>query len=331
MTEPPQWMTWRAATEQALYGEHGFYRRGAGPAAHFRTSVHASPLFAQALLRLAHAGGLTTVVDVGSGRGELLRELQRLDPSLTLVGVEVAERPPGLSDQIVWEQRVPDALTDALLVANEWLDNVPVDVVVRTSEGLRVLEVEPTTGDERPGGLPTAHDAGWLDRWWPLHRVGDRAEVGRTRDVAWAAAVRRLRRGLAVAVDYGHRRSDRPRAGTLNGYAHGVAVPPVPDGTRDLTSHVALDACAAAGEAGGAEWTVLTTQRDALSALGVAAVLPDRALAVRDPPGYLAALSRAGQARELLARDGLGGFGWLVQGVGAPLPDVLQRLTRTDS
>ncbi len=326
-----QWMTWRTATEQALYGDGGFYRRAGGPAAHFRTSVHASPLFAQALLRLAQDNGLTTVVDIGSGRGELLLALQRLDPSLTLVGVEVADRPSGLSDQIGWGQRVPDALTDALLVANEWLDNVPVDVAVRTPHGLRVIEVARATGEERPGGLPSAHDAGWLDRWWPLDRIGDRAEVGRPRDVAWSAAVRRLRRGIAVAVDYGHRRNDRPRAGTLTGYANGVVVPPVPDGSCDLTSHVALDACAAAGAAAGAAWTVLTTQRDALSALGIAAVLPDRALAVRDPRGSVAALSRAGQARELLDRNGLGGFGWLVQGVGAPMPGVLQPLTRTDS
>jgi SAM-dependent MidA family methyltransferase len=141
MTDHAQWLTWRAATQDALYGDAGFYRRPAGPAAHFRTSVHASPLFAQALLRLAQGSGLTTVVDVGSGRGELLAALHRLDPSLTLLGVEVAERPASLPAAIGWAARVPDDLTDALLVANEWLDNVPLDVVVRTPDGLRVIEV----------------------------------------------------------------------------------------------------------------------------------------------------------------------------------------------
>ena len=38
--------------DRALYGPDGFFVSGAGPAAHFRTSVHASPVFAAALLRL---------------------------------------------------------------------------------------------------------------------------------------------------------------------------------------------------------------------------------------------------------------------------------------
>ncbi len=49
-------VTFRAAWEDALYGPDGFYRRNA-PAAHFRTSVHASPLFATAVIRLAERIG----------------------------------------------------------------------------------------------------------------------------------------------------------------------------------------------------------------------------------------------------------------------------------
>lgn len=47
-----EWRGWREATETALYGPGGFYRRTEGPAGHFRTSVHASPLFAGAVARL---------------------------------------------------------------------------------------------------------------------------------------------------------------------------------------------------------------------------------------------------------------------------------------
>ncbi len=47
-----EWTGWRAAAEAALYGPDGFYRRPEGPAGHFRTSVHASPLFADAVARL---------------------------------------------------------------------------------------------------------------------------------------------------------------------------------------------------------------------------------------------------------------------------------------
>jgi hypothetical protein len=91
--------TWKAAWDDALYGAGGFFRRES-PAAHFRTSVHASPLFAQALVRLVRAAGLDTVVDIGAGRGELLVAMHAADPGLDLLGVEIAPRPAGLPAEI---------------------------------------------------------------------------------------------------------------------------------------------------------------------------------------------------------------------------------------
>lgn len=71
--------------DAALYGPDGFFVSGAGPADHFRTSVHASPAFAAAVHRLVSrldaALGFPTpfdVVDVGAGRGELLHTLATL-------------------------------------------------------------------------------------------------------------------------------------------------------------------------------------------------------------------------------------------------------------
>ena len=171
-----------------------------------------------------------------------------LDPTLQLIGVDLADRPDGLHADITWTDSVPgDA--EALLIANEWLDNVPVEVVELTDAGWRLVLVDPATGSERLGPPPDEVEQAWLNRWWPAGEVGDRAEVGRPRDEAWAAAVGSLRRGLAVAVDYAHRRDSRPPSGTLTGYRGGRQVPPVPDGSCDITSHVALDACATAGEA----------------------------------------------------------------------------------
>ena len=98
---------------------------------------------------------------------------------------------------------------------------------------------------------------------------------------------------------------------------------PIPDGSRDLTAHVAIDACAAAGEAAGATQTLLTTQRAALRALGLARRRPPLSLAERDPAGYLAALRAAAEEAELTDAAGLGGFSWLVQAVRVPLPGLL--------
>lgn len=321
------WVGWRAATEQALYGERGFYRLHA-PARHFRTSVHASRRFAAAwatLLRrvdvaLGHPATLD-VVDVGAGRAELLLGLRSAlggGPPADRVrwtAVERADRPPDLPAAVGWAAAVPSGVT-GLVIANEWLDEVPVEVVARTAGGPRLVLVDPATGVERLGPAPEPADARWLADWWPLRAAGDRAEVGRPRDEAWAGVIGRLDRGLAVAVDYAHARADRPAAGTLTGFRDGRQVRPVPDGSCDVTAHVALDACAAAGRRAGGCAGWLTTQRAALPALGLSGARPEHPAARSDPARYLRELVRAGEEGELLDPHGLGGFGWLAQGVG---------------
>lgn len=179
-----------------------------------------------------------------------------------------------------------------LLFANEWLDNVPLAVAERDEDGVpRYVEVT-ATGEERLGPPLTGADAEWAERWWSEgdQPQGQRIELGGTRDAAWAAAVGVLERGLAVAVDYAHRKSDRPLFGTLTGFRDGREVPPVPDGSCDLTAHVALDSAAVPGL-----HSLWTTQRAALRALGVDGTRPPLALASSDPAGYLRALAAAGR------------------------------------
>jgi SAM-dependent MidA family methyltransferase len=282
---------WKQAWHEALYGSDGFFLRHT-PAEHFRTNV-AVPLFAEAVRRLAeHVDAALghpdpfDVVDVGAGRGELLLALGEVPARWRLTGVDLADADVPFS----WSHEIPSVT--GLLLANEWLDDVPLDVV----EDGRLVLVDAT-------GLETAGDradGAWARRWWPS---GSRVEVGASRDQAWAHAVSKVDRGVAVAIDYGHTIADR--RSTLTGYRSGRQVPPVPDGSCDLTAHVALDSCAAATGAR------LLTQREALSALGVSAAMPEAA-----DPSYALSLERASQARELLDPSGLGGFGWLVQTAG---------------
>lgn len=288
--------SWREAWEDALFGPAGFFRREA-PLDHFRTNA-AVPLFAHAVRRLA---GLVDealgrpdpfdLVDLGAGRGELLAGLPDVPARWRLTAVEVDAAGAAASGGFGWAAEPPAAMT-GLLLANEWLDTVPLDVV----EDGRLVLVSPD-GEEAPGA-PIRSD--WASEWWP---GGGRVEVGASRDLAWAWAVSRLHRGLAVAVDYGHTRADRRP--TLTGYRGGRQVRPVPDGSCDVTAHVALDAVAAA------TGSRLVRQHEALAALGVSAAVP-----AADDPAYLAGLVRASQARELLDPDGLGGFGWLLAPVG---------------
>ncbi|MEU6103296.1 SAM-dependent methyltransferase [Streptomyces flaveolus] len=258
------WCGWRDATADALYGPAGFYRGSEGPAGHFRTSVHASPLFAGAVARLLcrvdEALGRPSslaFVDMAAGRGELVTGVLAALPAdvaarTRAYAVEVAGRPEGLDRRIEWLAEPPRGVT-GLLFANEWLDNVPVDVAEVDADGVARRVLVRGDGTERLGEPVGGADAEWLARWWPLPgEEGLRAEIGLPRDSAWASAVSTLERGLAVAADYAHTRDTRPPFGTLTGFREGRETAPVPDGSCDITSHVALDACATAGGAGGA-------------------------------------------------------------------------------
>ncbi|MBQ1018272.1 SAM-dependent methyltransferase [Micromonospora sp. D93] len=406
---------WRDAMSRALYGPGGFFVASTGPADHFRTSVHASPAFATALLRLisevdtalGHPDRLD-VVDVGAGRGELLHTLLGLVASVPAVGgavgvstaaarrsphepslvaarpsladrirftaVEYAHRPENLPEEINWTAEIPTGVT-GLLIATEWLDNVPLDVAVHTEESWRYLLVDPDTGAESVGEPVSSADLDWLTNWWPSpanrpSTDGDpnpgatwsdattesesgfgaarpaqgssltarsrpgcpetphsdhRAEIGRPRDEAWANAVAKISRGLAVAVDYGHLRDARPVDGTLTGYRGGRQVPPVPDGSSDVTAHVAMDSVASAGAAVARCAYSLVLQREALRALGADGGRPPLSLAGTDPVGYVRALAAASAVAELTDRAGLGGHLWLRQPVGIPLGPAVAR------
>jgi len=275
--------TFRVAWQRALYGPDGFYRRQR-PAAHFRTSVHASALFGQAIARLARELDVATVVDIAAGSGELGKVLRA--EGLSVVDIEL-------------DDHLPEQLT-GLVIANEWLDNVPCEVVEWDNEGIpRYLLADFTLGPVVEG-----NDLFWLERWWPAAsgRPGDRAEVGVTRDQSWTDVVSRLTVGsVAIAIDYGHVKSGRPPYGTLTGFRDGRECSPEPDGSCDITAHVALDSL------GG----TIVSQRDALRALGVSATRPSLDLAHTEPLRYLSELSSAGEAAELLDPSGLGGFGWV--------------------
>lgn len=290
--------SWRDAWTAALYGDEGFYRISR-PGEHFRTSAQGG-LFAEAVAELARRNGSATIVDMAAGSGELLTSLHALGVPATLIGVELVQRPIDLPSAIQWTHELPASI-DGLLVAHEWLDNIPCDVVELGVDGdVRIVEVDPATGAETLGA---PYISAWLDTWWPLTEPGQRAEVGEPRDLAWADAVARVD-GIALAIDYAHTRETRPPFGSLRSYAGGHEVDVVPDGTRDVTAHVAIDSVAAAVGA------TLATQRDALAELGLDGSRPPLELATTDSAAYVLALTRATEAGELRARGGWGDFIW---------------------
>jgi SAM-dependent MidA family methyltransferase len=268
--------------------------------------------------RLGHPQQLD-VVDLGAGRGEVLSALlDAADPELLRrlapVAIDVRARPADLDRRITWVTgEAPDAVPHdlhGLLLAHELLDEVPLDVVEVDDDGRVRLVLVDADGLESLGpDLDDADDLAWLAAWWPVDEPGTRAEIGRPRDDLWARCVERLARGTALAVDYAHTRAERDSGrydrGTLSAYRDGRQVVPVPDGSANLTAHVAVDSVALA--VGGE----LTTQREALRALGIDAELPASSLAEHDPSAYADALQAASDAAELLDPSGLGAFVWL--------------------
>ncbi|MDC5696241.1 SAM-dependent methyltransferase [Intrasporangium calvum] len=317
---------WRQAWQSALYAAGlGFYVARGGPSAHFTTATHGvtGAVLAQALLDLWHRErGVTPpalVVDVGAGRGELATHLADVvDPVTAVLAVDVVARPDGLDPRVDWLESPGGAglpsglvgLSHALVIGHEWLDVVPCVVAeVDESGRLREVLVDPASGGEQLGdGLPAA-DLAWVGEHWPAAAPGDRVEVGRARDGAWADLVARVESGLLVAVDYGHVREARPPRGTLTAYRSGTQTEPVPDGSCDITAHVAMDSLDA---------DLVTTQRELLRSLGVRGATPDHALAIRDPMAYLRALERSAAEAELIRPGGFGDFWWALKRVGAP-------------
>ncbi|HET7399453.1 MAG TPA: SAM-dependent methyltransferase [Intrasporangium sp.] len=234
-----------------------------------------------------------------------------------VVAVDVTPRPPELDPRVEWLRSPggPDLpadlrdLDDALVVAHEWLDVVPCTIAEVGDDGtLREVLVDPRSGAESPGAPVDGPDRDWATAHWPPRGPGDRIEIGRSRDEAWSALVDRVRSGVLVAVDYGHTRASRPAGGTLTAYRRGRETRPVPDGSCDLTAHVAMDSL---------EHDDLVTQRDALRRLGLTGRPPELAGAASDPAAYLVALERSTHEAHLIAPGGYGAFWWAVRRIPA--------------
>ena len=312
MSATPWSRAWRDASREFWSSER--------PSAHFTTSAGA--LVAERIAVIlrdidARLGQpeMLDVVDIGCGGGELLALVKEQCPDLGArvrwTGIDV--RPFEIEGVESLVADVPCALPRGklrgLVMAHEWLDEIPCDIVERDGHGIDRLVLVDRRGVEVLGppladaqacaeyGVDAAQARAWLERWWPLDLPGDRAEIGVARDRAWEWMVGLLAAGTALVTDYGHaniERSKRHRHGTLAAYASGRLVRPAPDGTSNLTAHVALDACMAA-----VSGTTLTVQRDEIAV----APLGEQPSAA-DVERHFAALRLRDRAR-------LGGVGWL--------------------
>jgi NADH dehydrogenase [ubiquinone] 1 alpha subcomplex assembly factor 7 len=275
------------------------------------------------LWRRAGSPGAVRYVELGPGRGTLaadaLRAMLRhgLAPQVHLVEGSPALR--ALQREAVPEAEFHDDLAQVpadaplLLVANEFLDALPVRQLVKTGAGWREMMV---STDQAGRFVPVAGDRP-MDAAVPETRrdadVGTVLETCPGAAAVVAEAARRLARqgGAALFIDYGHA---APRAGsTLQAVRVHRKVDPFADpGEADLTAHVDFATLAEVARAHGARWLGTVPQGAWLGALGIDARTEALTAAA---PGHREALMRA---RDRLVGDEQMGQLFKVMGLVAP-------------
>jgi NADH dehydrogenase [ubiquinone] 1 alpha subcomplex assembly factor 7 len=316
--------------ECLLHPMHGYYttRDPFGAAGDFTTAPEISQMFGELVgLALAQAWvdqgspAPFTLAELGPGRGTLMADVLRATKGVPgfhagaqVVLVEASPRLRAVQAGVLaghnpaWLDRVED-LPDAplFLIANEFLDALPIRQFVLSPEGWRERLVG-RGGNALAFGL-SAPQAQVPDT--PVFRAaeeGDLVEHCAPAQAVVAEIVQRLRRGgLALVIDYGGWRSKGDTLQALR--QHAFDDPLAHPGMADLTAHVDFEPLAALAPAHG-----YTTQGAFLQHLGIEtrADRLARSLTGAALESHLAALRRLTHPEEMgslfkvlaLSRDG---------------------------
>lgn len=250
--------------------------------------------------------------EFGAGRGTLgatIRDGLRADGA-------------GLASALVYEPvdlpnvdaRPAAARMVGCILANEFLDALPVHRVVQRGEELREIFVSLDGGSfvDVEGQASTTKLTAHLLADEVSLADGQRAEICLAAPGWLESAARHLARGYIVVIDYGMEAAElygpRHMAGTLLGYrGHHVEEDPYAAvGATDLTAHVDFTALGRAASAAGLSPAGSTRHAQFVAALGLGELLAELgSRADSDPAEYL--LARSSVVR-LLDPQHLGGF-----------------------
>jgi SAM-dependent MidA family methyltransferase len=287
---------------------HGYYatRDPLGAAGDFVTAPEISQIFGE-LIGLALARHWLDLgspapfhlAELGPGRGTLMADLLRaaaivpgfvaahrlhlVETSPVLRQLQSARLAAGTP---VWHETIGSLPADAplLLVANEFLDALPIRQLVRTEQGWqeRLVALAPGGGFaftlER--GLSGLHPA--LARTFPDAAPGAVRELAPAREALASELAQRLaaQGGMALLIDYGEWGTLGDTLQAVRGHAR--AEPLDRPGEADLSAHVDFAALARAATGAGARVRGPLTQGELLGRLGIAQRL-DRLLARATP------------------------------------------------
>ncbi|WP_020653736.1 class I SAM-dependent methyltransferase [Massilia niastensis] len=341
--------------ELALYAPRlGYYSGGAsklGASGDFTTAPEITPLFGAALARVAGAimaQSAPDIIEFGAGTGKLARDVLA---ALAQGGVEVASytiielsgelrarQQEALKDlpQVRWRERMPENFSGVVL-ANEVLDAMPVELVLRTHEGWRRQMVTIEDGafafTQQPLGaaleaqlalqVPDAQHLpeGYLTELHPV-AAGFMGSL---------AAMFEDGRGAAILLDYGFPAHeyylDQRMGGTLMCHYrhHAHPEPFYLPGLQDITAHVDFTAMALAAQEAGLPVLAYMSQAAFLLGAGIGELL-----LATDPADALRYLPQARAVQKLVSPAEMGElFKVLVVGKGVKLPEAIVRADRS--
>jgi len=329
-SNPP--ITFAGFMEQALYDPtHGYYASGiqrTGWAGDFVTSPEIDPAFgalwASAFERAWEAAGQPDhfhAIEIGAGEGGFAHAVfDAVSGSFaSALRYVIVERVPKVEARqrdrlghagVTWVSKLQDvsAADAGCVIANEVLDNLPVNLIERREGALAELYVSEADGrlHLEPGAVSDPAIASYVETYGLAANDGARAEVGLEAMRFVSAASHLLERGAMFLIDYGATSEElaRRESGTLVTYGADASedVLEAP-GARDITAHVNWSAIADTCRSSGSTVTLLLSQRDALRALG----LDDLDMALRREHADAVASGRGVEAvRSLSRRQALG-------------------------
>ena len=322
-----------ARSNAAYYATHD-------PFADFTTSPEISQVFGEILglwaavtWQILGAPTPVMLVEAGPGRGTLMADAlrataQAMPAFRVALNVHFIETSPRLRAEQA--ARVPDAVWHEglssvpdgpmILLANEFLDALPIRQFVRRADGWMERYVGENGFEEKPTDLPPCHASECRHDGVEEGTILEICQPAVTLVQALAARFAR-HRGAAVFLDYGPEHSFY--GDSLQALANGKPADPLsPPGTADLTAHVDFAALAAAARQAGASVHGPVAQGLFLAELGLyqrtnrlaRSLPPARAAAAMDAARRLGEPDRMGRLFKALAIGGAGcpalpGFG----------------------
>ena len=276
--------------------QHGYYttRDPLGAAGDFITAPEVSQMFGELvglwcaeIWRTMGAPRRVLLVEMGPGRGTLIQDMLRAAKVLpefrAALDVHLIETSPTLEERqrialaqagvpVSWNER-PESLPGGplLMIANEFVDALPVDQFVKADDGWHERRIGLGPDGKLVFGLDPAPLPALEDKLPPRLRPAPVGAFAERRDYAPIQEIARriaASGGAGLVIDYGHIQT--AFGDTLQAVRRHKAVDPLEDpGEADLTAHVDFEALGDAVKGLGVSPHGPVTQGNFLRRLGI--------------------------------------------------------------